>query len=76
MEEVVKILEEIKPGVDYRLEKNLFEEHILASLEIIMLVSALNDAFNIKITLPYIKPENFRSAETIYAMVQKVMDEE
>ena len=76
MEEVIKILEEIKPGVDYRTADDLFGGHILASLEIIMLVSALNDAFGIKITLPYIKPENFRSAETIYAMVQKVMDDE
>jgi len=76
MDEVIKILEEVKPGVDYRAEKNLFEGHILASLEIIMLVSALNDEFDIKITLPYIKPENFQSAETIYAMVQKVMEEE
>ena len=38
MDEVIKILEEVKPGVDYRAEKNLFEGHILASLEIIMLV--------------------------------------
>jgi hypothetical protein len=76
MEEVIKILEEIKPGVDYHQEKNLFEDHILASLEIMMLVSELNDAFDIEITLPYIKPENFRSAETIYAMVKKVQDEE
>ena len=76
MDEVIKILEEVKPGMDYRAEKNLFEGHILASLEIIMLVSALNDEFDIKITLPYIKPENFQSAETIYAMVQKVMEEE
>lgn len=76
MEEVIKILEGIKPGVDFRKEGNLFEDHILASLEIIMLVSELNDAFDIEITLPYIKPENFRSAETIFAMVQKIQDED
>jgi D-alanine--poly(phosphoribitol) ligase subunit 2 len=76
MEEIIRILEEIKPGVDYRREQNLFEDHLLASLEIMMLVSELNDAFDITVTLPYIKPENFRSAETIYAMVQKIQDED
>lgn len=76
MEEVIKILEGIKPGVDFRKEENLFEDHILASLEIIMLVSELNDAFDIEITLPYIKPENFQSAATIYAMVQKIQNED
>ncbi len=76
MDEVIRILEGIKPGVDYRKETNLFEDHILASLEIMMLVSELNDAFDIEITLPYIRPENFRSAETICAMVEKIRDED
>ena len=68
MEEVIQILEGLKPGVDFNKEQNLFEDHILGSLEIILLVSELNDAFDIEVTLPYIKPENFRSAEAIYAM--------
>lgn len=76
MEEVIKILEGIKPGIDFRSENDLFGDHILASLEIMMLVSELNDAFDIEITLPDIKPENFRSAETIYEMVQRVSDED
>lgn len=76
LEKVIQVLEEVKPGVDYRREDNLFEGHVLASLEIMMLVSELNDAFDITITLPYIRPENFRSAETICAMVEKILDEE
>lgn len=76
MEEVIHILEGLKPGVDFNQEQNLFEDHILGSLEIILLVSELNDAFDIEVTLPYIKPENFRSAETIYAMVQTILNED
>jgi len=76
MEEVIHILEGLKPGVDFNKEQNLFEDHILGSLEIILLVSELNDAFDIEVTLPYIKPENFRSAETIYAMVQTILNED
>jgi len=76
LDEVIHVLEEVKPGVDYRREDNLFEGHILGSVEIILLVSELNDAFDITITLPYIKPENFRSAQTICAMVEKILDEE
>jgi hypothetical protein len=76
LDKVIKILEEIKPGVNFRTEKNLIAGHILASLEIMMLVSELNDAFDIEITLPYIKPENFSTPDTICAMVEKVMDED
>lgn len=76
LDKVIEILEGIKPGVDYRKEEDLFEKHLLASLEIMMLVSELNSAFDITITLPYIKPENFRSAKAICAMVEQVQDED
>lgn len=76
LDKVIQILEDIKPGVDFHKEEHLFENHILASLEIMMLVSELNNAFDISITLPYIKPENFSSAKTICAMVEQVIDED
>ena len=59
MEQVIKILEEIKPGIDYSVETDLIGDKILDSLKIVQLVSELNDEFDINITLPYIKPENF-----------------
>ena len=75
MEQVIKILEEIKPGVDYREETDLIGNKILDSLKIVQLVGELNDEFDIEITPTYIVPENFKSAETIYAMVKRLEDE-
>ena len=75
LSEVIRLLGEIKDGVDFRKENDLLGAHILESLQIMMLVASLNSAFGITITLPYIKPENFRSAETICAMVEDVLDE-
>ena len=65
MEQVIKILEEIKPGVDYLNETDLIENKILDSLKIVQLVGELNDEFDIEITPIDIVPENFKSAETI-----------
>lgn len=76
MEQVLEILKRIKPGVDFEKEQNLFEDHILASLDILLLVSELNDEFDIEIALPEVKPENFRSAGTIWQMVERIMEEE
>ena len=76
MEQVIKILEEIKPGVDYSVETDLIGDKILDSLKIVQLVSELNDEFDINITLPYIKPENFKSVESIYNMVQEILEDE
>mgnify|MGYP002515721603 FL=1 len=75
MEQVIKILEEIKPGVDYLNETDLIENKILDSLKIVQLVGELNDEFDIEITPIDIVPENFKSAETIYAMVKRLEEE-
>ena len=75
MEELINILEEIKPGVDWEKETDLIGDHILDSLKIVQLVGALNDEFDIEITPIDIVPENFKTAETIYAMVKRLEDE-
>lgn len=75
MEQVIKILEEIKPGVDFAKETDLIGGKILDSLKIVQLVGELNDEFDIEITPIDIVPENFKSAETIYAMVKRLEDE-
>ena len=76
MEQVIKILEEIKPGIDYSVETDLIGDKILDSLKIVQLVGELNDEFDINITLPYIKPENFKSVESIYNMIQEILEDE
>lgn len=75
MEELIDILEEIKPGVDWEKETDLIGDHILDSLKIVQLVGALNDEFDIEITPIDIVPENFKTVETIYAMVKRLEDE-
>lgn len=75
MEQVIKILEEIKPGVDYLSETDLIGDKILDSLKIVQLVGELNDEFDIEITPIDIVPENFKSAEAIYAMVKRLEEE-
>lgn len=76
MNEIIEILENLKPGIDFTKETDLIEHHILESMEILQLVAELDDEFDIKITLPYIKPDNFKSAETIYNMVKEIQEED
>lgn len=75
MDAIIKILNEIKPGVDWENETDLIGNHILDSLKIVQLVGELNDEFDIEITPIDIVPENFKSAETISAMVKRLEDE-
>lgn len=74
MEELLKILNEVKPGVDFTKADNLIESGILDSLSIITLVAKISDEFDVEITPIDLVPENFKSAETIYALIKKLED--
>lgn len=74
MEELIEILEDIKPDVDYEKCTTLIDDHFLGSLQIISLVAELEDAFDISIPTVEIKAENFNSAKALWTMVQKLKD--
>lgn len=75
MEELIKILENVKPGVDFKKEKNLIEEEVLDSFDIVNLVTRINDEFDVEITPSDLIPENFESAEAIYKLILKLQEE-
>ena len=59
MEDLFKVLEKVKPGVDFRNNNNLIDDEILDSFDIVTLVAALDDEFDVQITAKDILPENF-----------------
>ena len=75
MDKLMKLLEENCPSIDFAGEKALIDDGILDSLDIVMLVGELNDAFAITITAEDLVPENFNSAEAIWALVQRLQAE-
>ncbi len=75
MEKLLEILHEIVPDVDLEKEKELVEHGLLDSLSIVMLVSDLEDAYDVSITPVDIVPENFQSAETIFSMITRLQNE-
>ena len=53
----------------------MVDDGILASLDIVSVIAELSDAFDITIPARDIVPENFNSAEAMYAMVQRLLDD-
>ncbi len=74
MDELMEILEEMRPDVDFKAEKALIDDHLLDSFSIITLVSELEDHFDIEIDAAEMTPENFNSAEALWAMVQRIQE--
>ncbi len=75
MEEILNILQENCPGIDFEGQERLIDDGILDSLNIVMLVGELNEAFDISIGAEDLVPENFNSLQAIHALVQRLADE-
>ena len=69
-EELLQILTEAVPGVDFEAETTLVDDEILESLDIVTIVSEIKDVFDVEITVDDLVPENFNSVEAILALIQ------
>ena len=76
MDELMEILMEIDPDVDYENETQLIDGKVLDSFSIVSLISEISDAFGIEISPKYLVPENFNSVQAMWAMIQKIPEEE
>lgn len=74
MEELLRIMSEIRPDVDFSTATQLIDNEILDSFDIVSMVSEINDAFAIEINVNDLLPENFNSAEALYALIQKLQN--
>ena len=72
MEELLNILKELHEDVDFEVQEDLVDEGILDSLDIVTLITEINDAFDISIPAEEIVPENFKSAAAIWALIEKL----
>lgn len=72
MEQLEKILQEIRPDIDFEQEKSLIDNGILDSFDIISIVGELNTEFDIEINVEDLLPENFNSMEAMYELIQKL----
>ena len=75
MEELMEILENLRPDVDFEKETTLVTDGILESFDIVALVGELDETFDIEIKPNTLLPENFNSATAIWALVEKLRDE-
>ena len=71
-QDLIDILKEIHPEVDYETEKNLIDSKIFDSMDIVTLISEIEDSFDIKIPANEIVPDNFNSAEALFRLIQEL----
>ena len=72
MEQLLNILNQLHADVDFAACEGLVDEGILDSLDIVTLITEINDAFDISIPAEEIIPDNFNSARAIWALIERL----
>ena len=75
MEALLNILKSLHPEVDFTAEDDLIRNGVLDSLDIVTLITEINAEFDVSIPAEEILPENFNSAQAMYALISR-LDEE
>ena len=75
MEQLLERLSDLHPEVDFENNEELIDDGILDSLDIVTIVTEIDDKFGVTIPAEEIVPENFNSAAALMALITR-LDEE
>ena len=73
-EQLLEILEDLRPEVDFENETALVTDGILDSFDIVSLVAQLNDEFDVTIGVDDLEPENFDTVDAMLALIEGMRD--
>ena len=74
MEQLMEILQGLRPDVDFETETALIDDGVLSSFDITSLVNELMEEFDVELDIADLEPENFNSAEDIWELIQSLKD--
>ena len=75
MDELINLLEDCCHMVDFRKEKHLWSGKLIDSMDLVNIMTALEDRYGICIEVDMITAANFDSAESIFDLVNKLKDQ-
>ena len=75
MKNLLSILEDLHPDVDFETCDTLIDDGIIDSFDIVSIISEVNDAYDVVIPPEEILPENFNSAQALFELIERLADE-
>jgi len=75
MDELLEILEDLHDDVDYETCTTLIDDKILDSFDIVTIVAEVNNVFDVQIPAEELTEENFNSAASLYALIERLEEE-
>ncbi len=72
MEELLELLQDVRDDIDFEKEDKLIDDKILTSFDIIQIIAAIDETFDVSIPATQIVPANFNSMQAMYDMIQRL----
>lgn len=72
MEEFITLLEDVRDDIDFMNETALIDDQLLSSFDIIQIIAAIDDEYDVAIPATEIIPANFNSAKAMYALIERL----
>ena len=76
MDELMDILMDLNPDIDYETETQLIDKKLLDSFSIVSLIAEISDTFDIEIGPKYLVNENFNSVAAMWDMIRAIQEDE
>ena len=73
-EQLLALLEDVRPDVDFENEKLLIDGGILDSFDIISIVQEMNETFDVSIDVEELEPYNFNTVEAMMELIEKLQN--
>jgi len=74
MEALLKILRGLHADIDFETCETLIDDSILDSFDIVTIIAEISDKYDVIVTADEIIPENFNSAKSLFALIERLMD--
>lgn len=71
-QDLIQLLTEIHPEIDYETETSLIDAKIYDSMDIVTLIAEIAENFEIKVPANEINPDNFNSAEALFQLLKEL----
>ena len=75
LNDLLEILEGVRDDIDFESCDTLIDDGVLESFDILQIISAINEEFDVEIPATQIIPENFNSAQSMLDMIKRLQED-
>ncbi|MBF7097028.1 phosphopantetheine-binding protein [Alkalibacter mobilis] len=76
MKTLLSILKDLHPEIDFETHEQLIDKGVLDSFDIVTIAAEIDNEYGVSIPADAIVPENFNSAKALYALIERLEEEE